>query len=387
MAQNGKHHIMAVDDQPANLKLLEDLLTRQGHLVRSFPRGRLALEAAARNPPDLILLDINMPEMSGFKVCELLKSDEKLAAIPVIFLSALDDASDKVHAFQCGGVDYVSKPFQVDEVQARVEAHLKIHQLQRELQMHASHLEELVDARTVELAETQERLKVLDRAKGDFLRLIHHELRSPLNGLLGVGELVLDEIGESEEAAELREMFEQSRKRMLTILDDALLLTEIEVSSDSFSSEVADLVPTLEGAIEAAAPFAQSRGVRIELEPGEAGHGVSCVVARRDLLLKAIQALLEAAVKFCPSGDSVRVHCQRAGEGVLVVIRGPGRMPESAIARFFQVFSISEAITPGGDLGLGPPVAQRILALFGGSIAVENLEPVGIQLTVTLKSA
>src|SRR5271154_2953553 len=117
----GKSQIMAVDDQPANLKLLEDLLSQQGHTVRSFPRGRLALEAAARNPPDLVLLDINMPEMSGFKVCELLKSDAALAAIPVIFLSALSDAGDKVHAFRCGGVDYVTKPFQVDEVQARVQ--------------------------------------------------------------------------------------------------------------------------------------------------------------------------------------------------------------------------------------------------------------------------
>src|ERR1700678_4235015 len=109
---NSKSQIMAVDDQPANLILLEEMLSRQGYLVRSFPRGRLALEAAARNPPDLILLDINMPEMSGFKGCELLKADEKLACIPVIFLSALTDASDKVQAFQCCGVDYVTKPFQ-----------------------------------------------------------------------------------------------------------------------------------------------------------------------------------------------------------------------------------------------------------------------------------
>ena len=146
-------HIMAVDDQPANLKLLEELLSQQGYIVRSFPRGRLALEAAARNPPDLILLDINMPEMSGFKVCELLKADEKLARIPVIFLSALTDVSDKVQAFQCGGVDYVTKPFQVDEVQARVQTHLNMHRLQKELQLHANHLEELVASRTRELAE------------------------------------------------------------------------------------------------------------------------------------------------------------------------------------------------------------------------------------------
>ena len=82
---------MVVDDQPANLKLLEDLLTQQGHAVRSFPRGRLALDAAARNLPDLILLDINMPEMNGFEVCQKLKADDKLAAIPVLFLSALNE--------------------------------------------------------------------------------------------------------------------------------------------------------------------------------------------------------------------------------------------------------------------------------------------------------
>jgi len=374
---------MAVDDQPSNLKLLEDLLSQQGHVVRSFPRGRLALEAAIRNPPDLVLLDIDMPEMSGFRVCELLKSDDKLAAIPVIFLSALSDSGDKVRAFQCGGVDYVTKPFQVDEVQARVQTHLKIHQLQKELQLHANHLEELVVARTSELAETQARLKVLDRAKSDFLRLIHHELRSPLNGILGVGELVLDQLDDSADGAELREMFELSRQRMLSILDDALLLTEIEVASHSFSSEVADLLPTLRGAIQGAAAFAHSRGVELELEPGAA----ACVVAKRDLLQKAMQALLETAVKFSKAGDVVRLKCQATPDGVEVLVRGAGQIPESSIANFFQVFSIGEAITPGGDLGLGPPVSQRILSLFGGSITVENLEPSGIQLTVILKNA
>src|SRR6201999_3608110 len=104
----------------------------------------------------------------------LLKSDEELAAIPVIFLSALSDAADKVQAFQCGGVDYVTKPFQVDEVQARVQTHLKLHQLQKELQLHANHLEDLVASRPQELAQPQTRLKLLDRAKSDFLKLIHH---------------------------------------------------------------------------------------------------------------------------------------------------------------------------------------------------------------------
>jgi two-component system, sensor histidine kinase and response regulator len=271
----------------------------------------------------------------------------------------------------------------VDEVQARVETHLNLHRLQKELQLHANHLEELVASRTRELAETQARLKVLDQAKSDFLRLIHHELRSPLNGLLGVGELVLEEMDASEDGTELREMFALSRQRMLTILDDALLLTEIEVASDTFSSEATDLVSTLYSAIEGTAGFAQSRGVGIELEAGDVG----CVVAKRDLLRKAIQALLETAVKFSKTGQVVRVKCQAVLGGVEVLIRSCGQIPESVIANFFQVLSIGEAITPGGDLGLGPPVSQRIVSLFGGSITVENLEPSGIQLTVVLKSA
>jgi CheY-like chemotaxis protein len=103
-----KSNIIVVDDQPANLKLLEDLLTQEGHAVRSFPRGRLALDAASRNLPDLILLDINMPEMDGFEVCRRLKADDKLAPIPVLFLSALNETRDKVNAFRSGGVDYIS---------------------------------------------------------------------------------------------------------------------------------------------------------------------------------------------------------------------------------------------------------------------------------------
>jgi DNA-binding response OmpR family regulator len=123
--------IMIVDDNPANLKLLEDMLLQQGHGVSSFPLGRLALAAAMKNPPDLILLDINMPEMDGYQVCERLKSTSVLSEIPVIFLSALNETQDKVQAFRCGGVDYISKPFQLEEVQARVQTHVKLRRAQQ----------------------------------------------------------------------------------------------------------------------------------------------------------------------------------------------------------------------------------------------------------------
>ncbi|MCU1329491.1 MAG: pleD 3, partial [Bryobacterales bacterium] len=134
--------IMIVDDHPANLRLLEDMLLQQGHEVRSFPLGRLALAAAKRNPPDLILLDINMPEMNGYEVCERLKAVQELADLPVIFLSALNETQDKVKAFQAGGVDYISKPFQLEEVHARVATHLKLYRLQRDLKLRNERLEE-----------------------------------------------------------------------------------------------------------------------------------------------------------------------------------------------------------------------------------------------------
>jgi len=124
-------NIMVVDDQPANLKLVEELLSREGYAVRSFPRGRLALAAAEQAPQDLILLDINMPEMDGYEVCAQLKSDARLAGIPVIFLSALDALDDKVKGFHAGGVDYISKPFQFEEMQARVETHVKLRRAQQ----------------------------------------------------------------------------------------------------------------------------------------------------------------------------------------------------------------------------------------------------------------
>lgn len=147
--------VMVVDDTPANLQLLDELLRSRGHHVLLFPRGALALKAARRNPPDLILLDILMPEMDGFEVCRQLKADPALAGIPVIFLSALGDVESKVRAFTAGGVDYVAKPFQEEEVLARIDTHLRLHQLGRALDDERQKLELLVRERTADLERAQ----------------------------------------------------------------------------------------------------------------------------------------------------------------------------------------------------------------------------------------
>ncbi|MGL5032937.1 MAG: response regulator, partial [Microcystaceae cyanobacterium] len=121
-----KGNILLVDDLPNNLQLLSDLLTKLGYTIRSVTSGRMALKTLKVKQPDLILLDIKMPEMDGYQVCEAIKADEELRNIPIIFISALDDTFDKVKAFECGGVDYITKPFQIEEVVARVENQLTI---------------------------------------------------------------------------------------------------------------------------------------------------------------------------------------------------------------------------------------------------------------------
>jgi serine phosphatase RsbU (regulator of sigma subunit) len=133
--------ILVVDDTPANLQVLAGMLKDRGYKVRPVPSGKLALQAAQRDPPDLILLDINMPDMSGYEVCERLKIDDRLKGIPVIFISALTEQIDKVKAFATGGVDYLTKPFQMEELHARVETHLKLRRLQVELEEYSRHLE------------------------------------------------------------------------------------------------------------------------------------------------------------------------------------------------------------------------------------------------------
>jgi PleD family two-component response regulator len=119
--------ILIVDDTPANLNVLSAILGKRGYRVRPAINGALAIKAAQRATPDLILLDVQMPGMDGYEVCRQLKGDAQTRDIPVVFISALDDVLDKVEAFQVGGVDYITKPFQIEEVLARVENQLALH--------------------------------------------------------------------------------------------------------------------------------------------------------------------------------------------------------------------------------------------------------------------
>jgi len=160
-----KGSILLVDDLPENLQLLSELLMQLGYTIRSVTSGRMALKTLNAKQPDLILLDIKMPEMDGYQVCSAIKADEKLQPIPVIFISALDDAFDKVKAFECGGVDYITKPFHIEEVVARVENQLTIQRQKIALQQ--------------ELKKRQETEEVLYQSRA----LLSSVLNSALDGI------------------------------------------------------------------------------------------------------------------------------------------------------------------------------------------------------------
>ncbi|RLA57290.1 MAG: two-component system response regulator, partial [Gammaproteobacteria bacterium] len=174
--QNSKNHtdsILIVDDETASLRLLTDILTNEGYRVRPTERPQSAIESAMAHPPSLILLDVRMPEMSGFEVCRRLKQEERTKDIPIIFVSGLQDVQDRVQGFEAGGVDFISKPFQDSEILARVRTHLQLHRMQVQLEI-------LVAERTAELTVTNKTLEteIGERKKAeDELRRSHDYLK------------------------------------------------------------------------------------------------------------------------------------------------------------------------------------------------------------------
>ncbi len=157
-----KSNILIVDDNPANLSVLSTILAERGYVVRPAPNGQMALMALQKFRPDLILLDIMMPKIDGYEVCRRLKEDEQTRDIPVIFMSALSEVLDKVKAFDVGGVDYITKPFQAEEVLARVKTHLALRELQKEL-------ERKVAERTAELQHSEKKYRAIFEDSKDVI--------------------------------------------------------------------------------------------------------------------------------------------------------------------------------------------------------------------------
>lgn len=363
MTRNTPTTIMIIDDTPANLGLLQEMLESRGYRVVAFPSGQLAFKAALRKPPDLILLDIKMPDMDGYQVCEKFKQDQLLTEIPIIFISALGETTDKVRAFSVGGVDYVTKPFEPDEVFARVDTHLKIRSLQERLEHQNQNLEQMVQERTRELTRAHERLRQVDKVKDDFLHMISHEIRTPANGVLGMTEIILDLCPETQERKTYEELFQQSRQRLMNLIEDATLLAGM----DSLETESAASPLLSELLQEIQSPRDQVR-VSVQSDSVSGDPGLKGDPA---LLRKALDTFVHLGAVFSQSPDPLNINIEARDNYLYFAapLDNLSLTPEEA-SEFFDMESPVRSASPAQTLGLAPVVAGQFLKALGGSMSL-----------------
>ncbi len=367
--------IMIVDDEPENLHVLDRMLTQEGYSIAAFLNGGAALAAAHECPPFIALLDVRMPGMDGYTLCARMKEDPAIESAPVLFISAFGDRESRLAGFAAGGVDYIAKPICEAEVLARVNAHAQ-------LRHHREKLEDLVALRTRDLTEANRRLRIWDGCKADWLNVLAHELRTPLTGVLGVTEVLFAHTQGDPEMEDLQCLYDQSRARIDKLIEDAALLSAVQVADREFLSAATDVGPILR---RAAGEVALSTGMTIRHETANTSMPVFC---DESLLGRALRDLIFTAAQCVKMAESVRITSAVTLNSVAVFIETDGRsLDGQALETFFVIGGQKTLLSPGGDWGLGPPVAQRILSLFHGCAFVQNREPSGIQIHVELPLA
>jgi len=339
-------NIMVVDDTPANLKLLHKMLKSKSYRVLAFPDGEKALKAAAKCPPDLIFLDIKMPGMDGFEVCERLKADAALKDIPVIFISALAETADKVKAFAVGGVDYVTKPFQFEEVNARVETHLRLRRQQIELQ-------------------------ALNDLKNHFLGMAAHDLRTPLGGIMGISELLADQLSPllTEKQSSFFDMLLSSSKFMIGLINDLLDTSAIESGHLTIERQMVDISVPIKRSIEINGMFASPKNISITIGCQEK---LPLVFADINRIEQVINNLLSNAVKYSQPGTDIAVHLRHENNEVIISVadQGPG-IPEKEQHKLFHAFgktSVRPTSKKERSTGLGLLIVRKIMEAHEGRV-------------------
>ncbi len=344
-------NILIVDDKPANLRLLSNMLTEEGYKVRSVVSGQMALTATRAAPPDLILLDISMPGMDGYQVCAMLKEDAALADIPIIFISALDGTQGKVKAFEAGGVDYVTKPFHIEEVLARVETHLALRNLQRDLQRE-------IRARDKLIAE-------LDA----FAHTVAHDLKNPLTVMYSYASMLesrYDRLSDEQMRDYLHRLSRGSRK-MNNIVDELLLLASVrkmdEISLEPLAMQ--DVVTEAQRRLSDMIEEYQGTVVREDAWPRSLGHAAWV----EEIWVNYISN----ALKYGGTPPHVELGANAKDQDQAtfwVRDNGPGIEPEAQAQLFMPFERLGQARTEGHGLGLS--IVQRIAEKLGGSVGVES---------------
>ena len=357
--------ILIVDDIPENIDILNEVLKEYKKQVAI--NGETALKIInSQNPPDLILLDVMMPGLSGFEVCEKIKANVKTKDIPVIFMTALSDVKDKVKGLKLGAVDYITKPIQPEEVIARVNTHLALHFMRKELENMNEVLEQKVRDRTAELQIANKQLQTLSTAKSRFLNLISHEMRTPLFGMMGFTEILAEEL-KSSKYEEYVLMLKDSVDRMEKFSTKALFIAQLQTKGDSYKLEDINIKDIIEEECE---KIHKNEKKKVIININIADDFV--VNANYELLTTCITSLLDNAIKYSPSGGEIHIKSHQQDEKYLIEIIDQGEgFSEDAINYVFNFFAVGDAPVDQ-NYGLGLATVKLIMDIHSGKIEIEN---------------
>ncbi|MFA7230047.1 MAG: response regulator [Victivallaceae bacterium] len=348
-----KAKILIVEDTETNIDILMETLSEEYELSVAI-NGEKALRLLENYKPDLVLLDVMMPGIDGYEVCRRLKADQTVQGIPVIFLTALSDEGNEAKGLELGAIDYITKPFNPAIVKARVRNNLS-------LKLYRDHLEELVQERTRQLTLANARLATMDRVKSDFMRVISHEMRTPANGVLGLGELLFELCPDSEEKRQLWSFFEQSQSRMVRLLDNALLLNTLDSEQTNSPAEVVPLAAIINKI--------SSAGIPSELTTPENELPQTGIIGLRQSLEEAFGMLLELAQCFCSGDKPIRLTVLKEKDNIIFRFELTNiDIQAEAASDFFDIESTSRSGSAAEPLGLSPVVAQKIISVWGGSV-------------------
>ena len=357
--------ILVVDDTPANLRLLAQMLTARGYKVRPVPGSLLALDAAHAAPPDLILLDVGLPDLNGYEVCQRLKADEVTRDVPVLFISALDDIDSKVKAFTAGGVDYITKPFQVEEVAARVATHLALRNLQKQMQT----INGSLATRNAELDA--------------FAHTVAHDLKNTLNTIMGYAEILdsdLEELPAETIHVSTRAISRMSHK-MNNIIEELMLLAGVR--NQTVVAQPLDMAAIVAEAIQRLDYLIRDKHIEVSVPPNwpiALGYG--------PWVEEVWVNYVSNAIKY--GGESGQIPRVELGATPLtagfvrfwVRDNGPGLSPADQARLFAQFERLDQARATGHGLGLS--IVKRIVEKLGGQVAVSSAIGVGSEFSFTL---
>lgn len=349
MSPSGK--ILIIEDEQRLRMNLRAFLEDLDFEVFEAANGHDGLATCARENPDLILLDVSMPGMDGFEVCERLKASQTCRDKPIIFISALLEGSEKVKAFQSGGADYITKPFQFDEVEARVKAHLERH------------------SQRLRLKEQNEALQRLEKMRDSLTHMIAHDMRSPLTVIQASIEMIdLKRDGRLPELCPALKRAKQNTQRLADMITQMLDISRLESGQMPLDKKSSDLVIMASEAKENAAPLHENARIQIH------ASGPVHAPCDQEIIGRVLTNLLGNALKFIPKDGCVDIHISTDGAfaNVRVLDNGPG-IPEPLQAHVFEKFCQGQEDARKKGAGLGLTFCKLAVEAHQGEIGVKKV--------------